>query len=262
MTEAKVRANVLLHEVREASLTEVAAALRGLGLVGNAAEAFCALARTAEASAADLVVTTGIPDSKIYYALQALVEKGLVEVQAGKPRIYRVVTPREVRERLSRMLEAKHERERAAVTRVASILEPLRAATRSPSVDIAYIVKGMQNVLARARSMVAGARREVVLLASDGGFVGQLEEELAQAAGRRVALRLAVPEGALGDDVTRQADVKSIVCSCLIIVVDGVQVMTVSRGSDASTHGITSTDETLVRLALEYWESPRCCVEP
>jgi hypothetical protein len=29
---------------------------------------------------------------------------------------------------------------------------------------------------------------------------------------------------------------------------------------DGDAYAITSTDPTLVRLGLDYWESPRCCV--
>src|SRR3972149_548363 len=84
MSEVKARANVLLEEAARPSLAEVGAPLRELGLGGYAADAFCALVRVSEATAGDLVRKTGIPDSKIYYALDELAERGLVEVQAGE----------------------------------------------------------------------------------------------------------------------------------------------------------------------------------
>ena len=158
------------------------------------------------------------------------------------------------------MLDAKYEQERAAVKRVSSLLEPLRAATRSPTTDLAYIVKGVPNVLARAQAIAASARREIVLLASDEPFFRKLEADLAKAARRRVKLRIAVPDIALDKDLERFAKVRSIVCSCMILVADRQQVFTVARTSEDSAYGITSTDETLVTLGLEYWESPRCCV--
>src|SRR2546429_9329769 len=88
MAEGKARANALLQEALESSLDRIAGTLRELGVSGPAADAFCALVRTAEATAAELVRKTGIPDSKIYHALDELAEKGLVEVQAGHPNTF------------------------------------------------------------------------------------------------------------------------------------------------------------------------------
>src|SRR5213594_5202420 len=148
MAEGKARANALLQEALESSLDRIAGTLRELGVSGPAADAFCALVRTAEATAAELVRKTGIPDSKIYYALDELAEKGLIEVQAGKPKTYRALPPRETEARLGRMLDAKHDRERKSVTRVGALLEPLRASAKSPATDLAFIVKGLPNVIA------------------------------------------------------------------------------------------------------------------
>ncbi len=260
MSEVRKRANVLLEEAAHGSRAEIAAALRGLGLSGYAADAFCTLARLPEANAGDLVARTGIPDSKIYYALDELAERGLVAVQGGKPKTYRAVPAREVARHLTRILEAKHDRERAAVTRVASLLEPLESAAKTPAADLAYVVKGLSNVVARAQSMAAAARKELVVLASDEAFLRRLEPELVKASRRRVRVKLAVPDVPLPKELEKAAEIRAIVCSCLVLVADGEQVLTITRLPDGSAYGITSTDETLVRLGLEYWDSPRCCV--
>src|SRR2546425_6044072 len=107
MTEARARANILLEEAARPSLEEVAATLRDLGMGGYAADAFCALVRVPQAMAGDLVLKTGIPDSKIYYALDELADKGLIEVQAGEPKTYRAGPPREAEARLGGMLRAE-----------------------------------------------------------------------------------------------------------------------------------------------------------
>jgi len=153
-----------------------------------------------------------------------------------------------------------YERRRAATVRVAALLEPLRAATRSPSIDVAYIVKGLPNVVARARALIGSARKDVVVLASDEAVFRRLEEDLARAARRRVRVRLALPEIPVAKDLAKAAEVRSIICACMLLVVDGQQVLTVSRTTDGDAYAITSTDPTLVQLGLDFWESPRCCV--
>src|SRR5436309_15387226 len=86
MSEVKARANALLQESFGPSAERILGTLRDLGFSGHAAEAFCALVRVSHATAGDLVLKTGVADSKIYYALDELAEKGLVAVQGGKPK--------------------------------------------------------------------------------------------------------------------------------------------------------------------------------
>src|SRR5881296_4667088 len=190
MSEVKARANALLQDALGPSEERIRGTLRDVGFSSSAAEAFCALVRVREATAGDLVRKIGIPDSKIYYALDELAEKGLVEVQAGKPKTFRVVPPKEVEIRLSEMVQAEYDRRRAATVRVTSLLEPLRAATKAPAMDVAYIVKGLPNIVARARALIGSARKDVVFLASDEAVFRKLEDDLARAARRRVRVRL------------------------------------------------------------------------
>jgi sugar-specific transcriptional regulator TrmB len=261
MSEVAVRANVLWQEAGPSTLKEIQTTLRDLGLSGYAAEAFCALVRASEVTAGDLGTKTGIPDSKIYYALQELAEKGLVEVQAGKPKTYRAVSRKRIEARLNEMLEAKHERETDAVSRVGSLLEPIQAATKSPATELAYVVKGRGNVLARAEALIASARREVVLLSSQREFVTKLEGALDKAARKGRKVQLAIPAVDLKTTLERRAEIRSVVCDPVFaIVVDGQQMLTANQTMDGSWYGITSTDETLVRMGLDYWDSPNCCV--
>lgn len=259
MSEVKTRANVLLQEASRPSIERIAATLREVGLTGYAADVLVALVRVPQATAGDLVTKTGIPDSKIYYALNELVEKGLAEVQAGKPKTYRAVPASEARARLEAMLGAKHERERDAVARASALLEPIRAASTSPATDLAYVVKGYENVVARARAMIASARRDVLLLTSDEAFLRRLEDALVSASRKGRSVRLATPDAEVDGTIARKAEIRSVVCDCRVVVVDGQQMLTVGETMDGSFYAITSTDETLVRLGLEYWDSPRCC---
>src|SRR3989442_5799661 len=260
MSEVKARANVLLQDALGPSEERIRGTLRDVGFTSSAAEAFCALIRVREATAGDLVRKTGIPDSKIYYALDELAEKGLVEVQAGKPKTYRVVPPKEVEIRLRRIVEADYERRRAATTRLGVRLEPLRAATRSPATDVAYIVKGIPNIVARAQSLIASARKEIVVLASDELFFRKVDAHLQQARPARVRVKLAIPDIQVERDLEKAAEVRSVLCNCLLIIVDAQHVLTITGTLDGDAYAITSTDPTLVQLGLDYWASPRCCV--
>ena len=121
-------------------------------------------------------------------------------------------------------------------------------------------MKGLPNIVVRAQALIGSARKDVVLLASDEALFRKLEEDLARAARRRVRVRLALPEIPVAKDLAKAAEVRSIVCACMVLVVDGQQVLTVSRTTGGDAYAITSTDPTLVQLGLDFWESPRCCV--
>ena len=73
-------------------------------------------------------------------------------------------------------------------------------------------------------------------------------------------VKLAIPDVAVDPELGKAAEVREVVCSVVLLVVDGQQVLTVTMEDEETAYGITSTDETLVRLGLEYWESPRCCI--
>ena len=97
-------------------------------------------------------------------------------------------------------------------------------------------------------------------MVSDETIFRRLEEALLKAARRRVRVRLAIPDVAIAKELEKAAELRSIVSDCVLLVADGQQVLTMSRTSDGDAYAITSTDTTLVRLGLDYLESPRCCV--
>src|SRR5436309_1401318 len=96
--------------------------------------------------------------------------------------------------------------------------------------------------------------------ATAGDLVRKVEDDLGEASRRRGRVKLAIPDIQLERDLEKAAEVRSIVCNCLLIIVDAQQVLTMTRTLDGDAYAITSTDPTLVQLGLDYWASPRCCV--
>jgi sugar-specific transcriptional regulator TrmB len=260
MTEVEARSKALLEEAAKSSLDDIRRSLRELGITGYAADTFCALVRLPESTAGELVVKTGIPDSKIYYALEELAQQGLVEVQNGKPKMFRVSPTDEVGLRLREVLKNKFERQTDEINRLVLTIEPLRVASKSPSTNLAYVVKGETNVLARARSMIASARKEITLMTSDEGFFDKLEENLTQAARKKVKLRVALPSTHLDTLLANYGEIRPATGSFVLLIVDGQQILTARNSPGGNMYAITSTDETLVRIASEYWNNPSCCI--
>jgi sugar-specific transcriptional regulator TrmB len=256
---ARTRGRPPEAEARERAHARLGRALAPAGIQGYAARAFEALVELGEMTAQDAVARTGIPDTKIYYALEELVERGLAEVEPGRPRRYRAPPAREAVARLHQLLEARVARERAAIEDVSALLEPIAAAAREPAAELAYVVKGRDNVLRRARTLVEGAAREVRLLSSDGAFVSALEPDLLAAVRRGVEAKLAVRARPLAPELRRRADLRTIRCDCTVLVADGRRILTRNASPDGTEYAVLSADETLVRLGVEYWDSPNCC---
>ena len=80
------------QSVREGLISE----LKALDLSTIAAKTYLALLYKPGASASFLCNETGVPDSKIYYALNELSKKGMIVVQEGTPNTYRALHPKAV----------------------------------------------------------------------------------------------------------------------------------------------------------------------
>jgi sugar-specific transcriptional regulator TrmB len=241
-------ARTVADEARERARERLMRALDAVGLGGYG-----------DATAADLVGRTGIPDTKIYYALEELTDRGLLEAQPGRPRRYRALPAREAAARLEQLLNARVARDRAALADAATLLEPLGSLAREPDAELAYVIKGRESVQRRARALAEGASREFLLLSSDDEFVRSLEPELVSAGRRNVRLKLAVRPKALPAALRRAAEVRAIRCDCSVLVADGRRILTRNVTRDGSEYAVLSADETLVRLGVDYWDSPNCC---
>ena len=97
------------------SRDQIVAHLKELELSTYEATVYATLITHPTMTASALCKETGIPDTKIYYALEGLSEKGMLTIRQGNPKIYRPNPPKEaianLKERLTekfneRLLEA------------------------------------------------------------------------------------------------------------------------------------------------------------
>ncbi len=73
---------------------EVYSFLEFIGIKGYEARAYLTLLKLGAETAPKLAANAGIPLPRVYDVLKNLVRKGLVEVKAGRPRLYRALPPR------------------------------------------------------------------------------------------------------------------------------------------------------------------------
>lgn len=239
-------------------------ALRDLGLTTYEAQAYLALIRNQNVSATQLCNETGIPDSKIYFALEELQRKGLVVVTEGVPKRYRGLHPKEALGKLRSQITQEYEARIEKLNQLAISLEPLYDGVERKDVELAYVLKGFDNVLSRMTEALRAAKREVVVFIPDMNIYDRLASQLLRLHRSGVKVKLAVHSKARKHvDSSRFAEVRELAPHCednWLAIVDGKTVISASEWKTERCHAILTQDPVLVAMSREYFENPRCCV--
>jgi sugar-specific transcriptional regulator TrmB len=241
----------------------IAANLRGLGLSSYAARSLVALLGSAPLSAGQICKMTGIPDSKIYYALEELDRAKLVEYQHGTPTLYKPLQFTQMISNLTRTQNEDHQRRLRLVELFRKQAEPLAKARSEPSeVELAYIVKGRRNIVERMLTAIEESRKELVLIVSNRILWDGIVSGLAQAKKRRVRIGVAVTPNLRDAEMLESfGEVRMANCECNIMIADSDRLVTVSHVESDDAYAIVTSDSTMIRMSREYYDNPNCCVE-
>lgn len=128
------------------------ASLRDLGFTEIEARAYCELVRGGPATGYRLAKAIGKAPTNTYQALESLAQKGAAVVDDGEARTWRAAPPGE----LVAGLKAAFERRGAAALTALSEID-------RPTIDARlYALKTREQVLAKARAMIAAARTVIL----------------------------------------------------------------------------------------------------
>ena len=176
-----------------AASEETVRALVALGFTGLEAEVYVALVGESPSTGYRIAQSLGKPVANTYKAIESLAAKGAVLVDDGTSRLCRAIPPEELLGRL----------ERAFAERRANAAEALaRLRTAPADDDRVYQMRSAEQVLERARQMLAAAR-EVVLVDAFPRPLEALAADLEAAAARgvTVAVKAYEPVEIAGVDV-------------------------------------------------------------
>jgi sugar-specific transcriptional regulator TrmB len=240
--------------------------LRELGLSSYESQAYVALIRNPNISAPQLCNESGIPDSKIYFALEELQKKGLIVVSEGVPRHYVALRPKQALSKLKSLISVEYEAQLDKLNQLTIALEPLYARAERDDIELAYVVKGFENVLKKMKELVKDAKREVVVFIPNLSIYDQFEEQLRGLRRTGVKVRAAVPPAILKQmDRSAFSEIREMSPNCedcWLVVVDGKTVISSSQWTTERCYAILTQDPTLVAMSREYYDSPRCCATP
>jgi sugar-specific transcriptional regulator TrmB len=238
----------------------VVSKLREFGLTAYAARAFLSIVDKQPVSATNICKLTGIPDSKIYYALKELEEKNLIITQHGTPSLYRTLSVEQIASNLQNQLEDEHKRQSMKVKEFAKLLEPLHRTGSGEDVELAFIMKGSRNIIAKMRETIDESKHEVLVMFADDSLLGGVADALRKARSRgsvvKVALAASASESASKFHI--RAD-KTLCCACNILIVDSEKLITVSGDNSTNFRAIVTQDGSMIYMSRQNYENPACC---
>jgi sugar-specific transcriptional regulator TrmB len=241
--------------------------LKELELPTHEALTYVTLLTCPSMTASVLCKETGIPDSKIYYALDGLSKRGMLIVQKGNPNVYLPTPPKEAITNLKNQLaESLHEKIREADA-LADMLTPIyESAEKSEEIEMAYIVRGQKNIINRMKALIETARKEITIFISHPAVLKGLKESLTEAKEkRRVKLNIAMTREVFEkEDASNLGEIRLLCCSLDrsadslgMLITDMSTLLTLSDWFDEVA--ILTQDKNLIRVSRDYFDSPMCC---
>jgi HTH-type transcriptional regulator, sugar sensing transcriptional regulator len=165
--------------------------LRALGFSEIEARVYAFLLQNDPSTGYRISHAIGKPTANTYHAISSLERMGAVQVEDGENRLVRSVPPRELLAQLDRLFRKRKLKAQAALSEL----------SRAGEDDRLYALRGMEQVLERAGSMIRRAR-SVIVADLYPGPLAELESDLIRSARRgvQVAVRSYAPNGLLAAD--------------------------------------------------------------
>jgi sugar-specific transcriptional regulator TrmB len=131
-----------------------------LGLNSNEAKALDALMALGPSGAADVHRYSGMPRNKAYESLEKLASRGIIEVQAGRPMLYRASQPKSV---IDSLTDSYGREAKDALAALEERQETGRGESPEPLGESTYawMVKGEQAVKRRLAELIYEAKEDV-----------------------------------------------------------------------------------------------------
>jgi sugar-specific transcriptional regulator TrmB len=138
--------------------------LKKLGLTEYEARTYIALNRIKAGTVYDINVTSDIPRSAIYGSLSKLEEKGLIEVEHGKPMRYRSIIPAKAINKLRSSINDESEK---AIT----YLEEAYTQSECPEpTEAMWTIRGIMNLYNKSSDMIGSADKTILFITTDPLF--------------------------------------------------------------------------------------------
>jgi len=229
-----------------------------LGLSALASKAYLALLSKSSASASLLCKETGIPDSKIYYAVSELSRKGMIIVQNGTPNTYKAINPKEAIGNLKQQLSENLSKQLSRADDLAVSLSPIfESAEGKEEIELAYVVRGQRNISRKMKDLINSAKKDILLLISEEDLWDWLSSSLAKV-DDNIEVKIAIPRK-LRQNRSLKGKILTKILECPVNIVISDMKMLITVSSWENEVAIMTNDKALMSMSMEYYENPKCC---
>jgi sugar-specific transcriptional regulator TrmB len=245
-----------------AARERIVASLKNLDLSTHEAEAYTALLTHPNMTASALCKETGISDTKIYYALDGLSEKGMLVVRNANPKVYKPIPPKEAIANLKQRLTEKLDEEMRQADVLVGLLSPIYESAEKPEeLEIGYIITGRNSIANRMKALIGSARKELTLFVSYPELFKELSPALREAQEkRRIRLNIAMTEEMLKtENIKGLDDTRQLCCPVTLLISDMKTLITVSDWAFSET-AMLSQDQNFIRVARDYYDNSMCYI--
>ena len=196
------------------------------------------------ASAGELADISGVPRSRCYDVLESLEKKGFIVMKIGKPIKYIAVKPQEIIDRVKQHVEDKASVQLKILDSVrgTGIFEELKLLHKTgiehvDPTDLTNSIIGRDNLNHFLKSMVANAKKSVVISTTDQGFarkVNLLKNVISALNKKGVKTKIYGPiDKKLSKKVQGNADLKDVKTNLRFVNVDNKELLFFLSGDDA-----------------------------
>jgi sugar-specific transcriptional regulator TrmB len=234
--------------------------LKNLDLSTYEAEVYATLLSHPTMTASALCKETGISDTKIYYALDELSEKGMLIVRNSNPKVYKPVPPKEAITNLKQRLSEKFNEELKEADILVDMISPIyESADKPEELEVGYIISGHSNIANRMKTLIGTARKEITLFVAYPELFQELSPSLREAREKRkIKLNIAMTEEMLKtENIKGLGDTRQLCCPVTLLISDLKTLITVSDWTFSET-AMLSQDQNLIRVARDYYENSMC----
>jgi len=201
----------------------IVSSLKNLDLSTYEAEVYATLLTHPTMTASALCKETGISDTKIYYALDGLSEKGMIIVRNSNPKVYKPVPPKEAIANLKQRLTEKRNEELKEADVLGDMLAPIYESAEKPEeLEVGYIISGRNNIANRMKTLLGNSRKEITLFIAYPELFKELSPSLREAKEkRRIKLNIAMTEEMLKtENIKGLGDTRQLCCAVTLLISD------------------------------------------
>lgn len=193
-----------------------------------------ALLSRGESTAGELAEISTVPRSRVYDILESLTSKGYVIKKNATPIRYKTVSPEEALKAAKRNAFKNAESKSTELEKVKSVdaykeLEKLyKQGSEQIKTEVVGLVKGRKNLHAQLKSMVADAKKSIVIVSTANGLARKskaLQSELKKAKEKGVSVRVMSSADSLPEELKGFAELKKAKNASRFVIVDDKAVL-------------------------------------